>query len=152
MHRLLVVGFVSLLAHQLASAAEQNSTAALAGLAVIAAGAVVLWPRTGPSSRITEQNFVRIQPGMTLPEVMSMFGPPGDHRTGPIFGDEETLYVAPSVNEGLEWLGDHGCGLVVFDSSGCALSSSFEPSEPVELMPLATVVWRAKRQWHRWFP
>jgi hypothetical protein len=55
---------------------------ALAGLpVVVAAGAVVLWPRT--PSRITLENCNRIREGMSRAEVEAILGPPGDYRTGP---------------------------------------------------------------------
>jgi hypothetical protein len=53
----------------------------LAGLAVVvAAGAVVLWPRL--PSRITRENFDRLKKGMSRAEVEAILGPPGDCRTG----------------------------------------------------------------------
>ena len=56
---------------------------ALAGLAVaVAAGAVVLWPRTiDMSPGVTLHNFVRLKEGMTLSDVATILGPPGDHTS-----------------------------------------------------------------------
>jgi hypothetical protein len=52
---------------------------ALVGLAVVvAAGAVVLWPRP---ERIAWERFDRIHYGMTRAEVESVLGPAGDYRT-----------------------------------------------------------------------
>jgi hypothetical protein len=62
----------------------------LAGLAVLAVGVVVLWPRT---DRITRENYDRIQPGMTRAEVEAILGPPGDYRTG--LGETYGLYARP---------------------------------------------------------
>jgi hypothetical protein len=49
----------------------------LAGLAVVvAAGVAVLWPRP---ARVTPENYLRIEAGMTLAEVAAILGaPPGD--------------------------------------------------------------------------
>jgi hypothetical protein len=57
---------------------------ALAGLAVVvAAGVVVLWPRTAPE-RITRENYDRIRNGMSRAEVEAILGPPRDYSTGPL--------------------------------------------------------------------
>src|SRR5262245_23034627 len=59
---------------------RQTLLVVLAGLAVVvAAGAVVLWPR---ADRITLENYDRIRDGMTRAEVEAILGPPGDQRTG----------------------------------------------------------------------
>jgi hypothetical protein len=53
---------------------------ALAGLAVmVAAGVGALWPRP---SRVTGENFDRIEKGMSRAEIEAVLGPPGDYRTG----------------------------------------------------------------------
>ena len=68
----------------------------LAGLAVVAAGVVVLWPRP---DRITRENCDRIRPGMTRAEVEAILGPPDDYRTGrgeSDFGDDNAS----------RWVGD----------------------------------------------
>jgi hypothetical protein len=52
---------------------------ALAGLAVLVAGVVVLWPRP---ERITPEKVDRIHEGMSRAEVEAILGgPPGDYRT-----------------------------------------------------------------------
>ena len=81
----------------------------LAGLTVVvAAGAVVLWPRT--PSRITLENCNRIREGMSRAEVEAILGPPGDYRTGPGetgHGSTENMFWTPDrsldVARGMDW-------------------------------------------------
>jgi hypothetical protein len=60
---------------------------ALAVLAVlVAVGLFVLWPRL---DRITDENFNRIQEGMSRAEVEAILGPPGDCRAAPTTYDPD---------------------------------------------------------------
>jgi hypothetical protein len=61
---------------------------------------------------------------------------------GDIFNDDGLL---------IYWESDSGSIGVKLDSSGKVLVAAFEPQQPVARSPLANLLWRAKRQWHRWF-
>jgi hypothetical protein len=145
----------------------------LAVLAVVVAAGVVLWPR--PPSRITRENFDRIREGMTRAEVEAILGPPGDYRTH--FGqtadgnggehgwlpdpDEYKPAIATwrdagenpfgKFNGEATWVGDTVLVLVVIDDTGRVLET-----DTLERRRLGgtidNLLWRAKRQWLRWFP
>jgi hypothetical protein len=130
---------------------------ALAGLAVVVAvGVVVLWPR---QNRITQENFDRIREGMSLAEVEAILGPPGDYRTGPTAYEE----VGPTEEYDptrMEWWTDTLLIDIDFDETGPlerggtqrAAKAWVDPCTRVPQGPLDNLLWRAKRQWHRWFP
>jgi hypothetical protein len=126
---------------------------ALGGPAVVVvAWAVVLWPRP---NRITWDNYGRACcDGMTRPEVYAILGPPGDYRTGPVEGCESPTYRVGYI-EGRPaetWVADTtGCAFL-FDSAGRMQMSQWVSCRPVSQTPLDNLLWRAKRQWHRWFP
>jgi hypothetical protein len=142
---------------------------ALAGLAVVvAAGAVVLWQRQ--SSRITQENFDRIRDGMSRAEVEEILGSPGDYRTGPgatNLGRDVIMWVIdpdvhpypPSswskIDEGPHswgyWLGDSFQISVAIDDSGQVQEMHGFPRRTTQGV-FDNLLWRAKRQWHRWFP
>jgi hypothetical protein len=141
----------------------------LAGLAVvIAAGVVVVWPK---ASRVPTENCDRIERGMNRQEVEAILGPPGDYRSGPT---QHSLMHATWTEEGQSmpisflyldgidpptihgeaphaWLGDHGDADVYFDSAGLVTGRTFWSAQPKPLGAFDKLVWRAKRQWHRWF-
>jgi hypothetical protein len=147
----------------------------LAGPAVVlAVGAIVLWPR---EDRITQQNCDRIGEGMTRAQVVAILGPPGDYRTvqtvDPIplwyrsvpptpaeyakaAYDREHVFVLrdnyrPVPVERLDWLGDGGDIFVWVRPEGVS-SHGMRSSDKVAQTPFENFLWRAKRQWHRWFP
>src|SRR6516162_7839304 len=129
---------------------------ALAGLAVVAAaGVVVLWPS---ADRIKRENCDRIRHGMSLAEVEAVLGPPGDYRTGPTRYRPHFM-APPRLADRMasepdvdiqKWEGDSGDIQVVFSDG--ETSAEFYASEPLDQSALANLLWRAKRQWHRWFP
>jgi hypothetical protein len=142
----------------------------LAALAVlVAAGVVVLWPR---ADRITEENCGRIHEGMTPTEVEAILGPPGDYRSGPtkhpLMHATQTekgqtmpisfLYLdeieAPKIQGETtqKWLSDHGDVHVYYDSTGFVRGRTFWSAQPKPQGLLDNLLWRAQRQWHRWFP
>jgi hypothetical protein len=161
---------------------KRKPLVALAGLAAVAAGAVVLWPRSG--DRITRENFDRIREGMSRAEVEAIFGgPPGDYRTvrteneyyEPRSDPENPTHAADRLytrtvmlsRDSLrgDWLGNEGLALVFFESGRVANVSviegpwpedtyykSFQRTAKREYGPLDNFLWRLKRQWHRWFP
>jgi hypothetical protein len=132
---------------------------ALAALAVvIAAGVVVPGPSPEPSL-VTRENFDRIQVGMSRAEVEAILGPPGDYRTGPVQGVlvwdlilDGTIWHDQCTN-GSAWVGDTGWVRVEFNNGdGTVWASEFFESKRIAQHPLDNLLWRAKRQWHRWFP
>jgi hypothetical protein len=52
----------------------------------------------------------------------------------------------------LTWTVDTLEVYVAFDHTGHACMGLARERKPVGLDLLSTIVWRAKRQWHRWFP
>jgi hypothetical protein len=125
---------------------------ALVVLAVlVAAGIFVIWPRP---DQITRANLDRIKKGMRRAEVEAILGgPPGDYRNGPIIHHIEASYAAHVHTDGsLTWEGDDGFGWISFDSSGSVMDCRFHASTRKHQTLLENVLWRAKRQWHRWLP
>jgi hypothetical protein len=150
---------------------------ALVGLAVVVAvGALVMWPR---ANRVTRENYDRIQIGMSRGDVEAILGPPGDYRTGPgERGDCEVedgtveswmpdtgsyLYSTPSnwmrmpleppENQRLwaSWESDSIGISITIDDSGSVVDRGGLPRRTTQGQ-LDNLLWRAKRQWHRWFP
>jgi hypothetical protein len=129
---------------------------ALAGLAVV----VVLWPRA--SSRITEENSNRIRRGMTPSEVEAILGKAGDYRSGPTEIDVFTYW--PNAPTGTYWPNppvknppvtywESDTGQIgVWFADDRAMRAKYTPLRRVPQGPLDALLWRAKRQWHRWFP
>jgi hypothetical protein len=121
---------------------------------VSAVGVVVLWPR--PPSRITRENLHRIREGMSRAEVEAILGPPGDFSTGPaeygrhlvIEGDQSDF----CVDRDWCWATDEGGTFVEFDVHGRVRSCSFISGQRAKQTFAENLLWRAKRQWHRWFP
>jgi len=136
---------------------------ALVGLAVVAAaGAVVFWPRP---DRITLENYRRVRPGMARADVEAILGPAGDYASGPVWEFEwvgDSSYPLGFFTEHAgwghngrwgQWEGDRGTVGVYFNASGTVNFAGFVTAEPVAGQgPLANLLWRANRQWHRWFP
>jgi hypothetical protein len=135
---------------------------ALAGLAaVVAAGVVAVWPRP---TRFTRAHCDRIQVGMSRAEVEAILGGrPGDYRTGPTTGASLTeaihrlgpiTYLGPRENWAPitfdRWQGDSGNVYVNFSPDGVE-AKSFTATTKLEQRPLDNLLWRLKRQWHRWF-
>jgi hypothetical protein len=134
----------------------------VAGLAVLlAVGALVLWPR---AERITAAIFHRIQAGMSLAEVEAILGPPGDHSTVPEdygsltkftkYTQDSDTVVEESWGSGRtaeEWEFDRARVWVLFDASGKVAGAQITPVRRIECDPIDSLLWRAKRQWRRWF-
>jgi hypothetical protein len=135
---------------------QQKLLVVLAGLAVVvAAGAVWLWPRVGQHTR---ENYERIVSGMTPGDVEATLGPPGDYRTGPtqqsgptVRASLETRRERPEIlcSGGRLWYGDSATIFVEINETGDILKE-YTPCRRKGL--LDTVLWRAKRQFRRWFP
>jgi hypothetical protein len=132
---------------------------ALAGLAVIAGVVATLLRGPEPAPRLTLANFNRIKCGMSRAEVESILGPPGNYRAdksnhpSPVriftFGSQPQWQSPYPVSV---WAGEEGALTVYFDGSEKAtdglLVTDSVPPEGV----LDKLLWRAKRQWRKWFP
>jgi hypothetical protein len=130
----------------------------LAALAVVgAAETVLLWPG---ADRVTRENVGRIRKGMSRAEVYAVLGPPGDYRTAPVEynllellagGSAESAGTGYTVEEDC-WRGDAFVIGVGYGHDGRVRNHSRADALKPKPGPLATLLWRAKRQWHRWFP
>jgi hypothetical protein len=130
----------------------------LAALAVVVAvGTVLLWPR---AERVTLENHTSIRSGMTLPEVEAILGgPPGDYRTSPTqfeFGDpsfrcRRSHLRGTGVSEE-HWECDTLALLVRFSDEGTVRCVCPIPTARRAGGKFDAICWRAKRQWHYWFP
>jgi hypothetical protein len=115
---------------------------ALAGLAVV----VAVWPVSSPLTRVAIEEITN---GMTRAEVHATLGPPGDYRTGPT----TEIRVAPRKGPTPEWWKiDDAQIWVYYDQSGRVEDTLRNFTYRPEPKPLDNLLWRAKRQWHRWFP
>jgi hypothetical protein len=141
---------------------------ALAALAVVvAAGVVVLWPR---ANRVTRENFDRLRLGMTRGEVVAVLGPAGDYAatdTKPDLPSESgqvlaaplqpmpvsttSVYYYPMAPL-KRWIGDRSEIDIEFDEAGTVKSALYMPVRTIDHGPIGNLLWRLKRQWHRWFP
>jgi hypothetical protein len=117
---------------------------ALAVLAAVVAAGVVVWPRP---LRATRENYDRIQVGMSRAEVEAILGPPGDYRT--VLTQDMSRPCLQTDREA--WVVHEG-HVVVWYAHGVVSSWALFPAVAVEQTPLENLLWRAKRQWHRWFP
>jgi hypothetical protein len=152
----------------------------LAGLAVVvAAGVIVFWPREDrvtratPPSRITRENFDRICEGMSRAEVETILGPIGDYRTGHGDTDYENIGWTPDPPTNLAgtqanwcrvpgqspedarqfggWISDSFAISIAIDETGHVVGKSGSPRRMTQ-GPVDSLLWRAKRERHRWFP
>jgi hypothetical protein len=139
---------------------------ALAGLVVVvAAGAVGLRRR---ADRVTRANYDRILTGMSRADVETILGPPGDYATVPFDNgsgtklDPSDVYseVVRSFSTGDArnrdracWCGNDRVIVIAFDGpNGRVVGCSFMQPRRLNQSPLDNLLWRLKRQWHRWFP
>ena len=134
-----------------------------AGLAVlIAVGVFALWPRT---DRVTRANFDRLRIGMSRAEVEALLGPPADYTTVPLHNpwcgpddvdsavDLSNESVARAPADGLSlWATDQALVLTTYDPDDMLADPGFLPCTRLPQSALNNLLWRAKRQWHRWFP
>jgi hypothetical protein len=126
---------------------------AAVGLAVVvAAGMVVLWPRANQPDRVTEENYDRIQHGMTRTEVEAILGSPGDYTTGPTLVRYPDGRSARHSYVSDRWVTDSLVVYVSFDDSDRVWHSFTLPNLRHERGLLDSLLWRAKRLWRRWFP
>src|SRR5262245_216548 len=96
---------------------------------------------------------------MSREDVQTILGmPPGDYRTGPVqyvipwdlLGEKTTWH--DTYTNGAAWVGDTGWLRVEFNNEdGTVWASDFFESKRTAQYPLDTLLWRLRRQWHRWF-
>jgi hypothetical protein len=136
---------------------------AVAGLALLAGIATfALWPQ---SDRFSREKYEHIRVGMSLAEVEAILGPPGDYTTGPArmpsgmvidFPELEAFLArsptGPFAIDAKSWIDDHGTIELVFGNDGRVRTMEFGPHTREPLGPVDAFLWRAKRQWRRWFP
>jgi hypothetical protein len=133
----------------------------LAVLVVTAAS--VLWLRT---DRITEENFGRINPGMSRAEVEGVLGPAGDNSTQTLrfAGPTSRFFSGQPILAGalvpgfrcngrdvVQWRNDSGILTVYFDQAGRVEIKAFYHIERVEQGPFNKLLRRVKRLWREWF-
>ena len=132
---------------------------------LLADGAFMAWPRP---DRITRENFDRVTTGMSRSEVEAILGPPGDYRSGPtvpalstlqkpaylrivLWGEDDGWSFFRDGSEQRMWSLDTEDWHVFFSPSGVtgviATPTQREPQNTLE-----NLLWRAKRQWRKWFP
>jgi hypothetical protein len=128
----------------------------LAGLAVLllAVGTFALWPRP---DRITRENFDRIKAGMSLEEIEAILGPPGDYTTRATdFEDPEIVKLTSRKGRsiGPSWDTDEASIGVTFflDPPKELAAKMYHRGRIIQQSPLESLLWRAKRQWRKWFP
>jgi hypothetical protein len=138
--------------------------AAVAGLAVlVAVGVFMPWPQ---QHRITRENFERIHKGMTHADVEAILGPAGDYSSGPTrpdpdskssrwamksgFGGEDDAF--PLARTAIFWNCDELWVAVAFGPHATVTGAEPIASKRVDQGPLENLLWRAKRQWRKWFP
>jgi hypothetical protein len=126
---------------------QKRIEALAVGLLVVGIAALLLWPEPPEPDRVTQENFDRISDGMSRAEVEAILGPPGDSTSEP----PSQLY--PSLKSlGLDWDADTAWVSIGFDDSGGVVRKRFYSMSRREQGPLDNLLWRAKRQWRRWFP
>jgi hypothetical protein len=138
---------------------------------VLAVGTAVMWPRPGISSRITSENFDLIKASMPRVDVEAVLGPPGDYRTGPTLagtsGGKQVANLGANwpptsyadsghltliVGNDVVWEDDAAHVVVWFDDKGTVECGEYVSTYRQQQGPLDNLLWRAKRQWRRWFP
>ena len=144
---------------------------ALAGLAVVVTGLEALWPLP---DRITRENCGRVREGMSRAEVEAILGPPGDYRTAigvteypsdrgtswrsdPNLNDlnltwqEDVDWAQHELFKQTIWVGDTFFVQCRLDDSGYVKDIRVLRRRTTQTA-FEGLLWRAKRQWHRWFP
>jgi hypothetical protein len=107
-------------------------------------------------SRDTRENFNRIKPGMGRVEVEAILGLPGDYTTGPAseyrsLNDPIGFFSVPGTHQSV-WTTDEGKVLVGYDANDQTVDAQFKYLGIEHQGPVDNLLWRLKRQWHRWFP
>jgi hypothetical protein len=129
------------------------------------------WPfeRSTSPFRPGMEHFDRIRDGMTRDEVCAVVGPPGDYSSGPLMDAASLIacnggprdaedYRPPSTDtatgeivERVEWRTDNAIASVFFRPTGEVRDKYLSAVWRIGQSPVENLLWRAKRQWRRWF-
>jgi hypothetical protein len=122
----------------------------LVGLAVVAGGAVLLWPRP---ARITWDNYEAIRIGMARAQVEAILGPPGFYATGAVYpllnlgrrketdaeGDRwvgEMIGTLPTNAEADFWQGNGMIVYLYFDPAGVVAAKEYRETVRLQQGPI----------------
>jgi hypothetical protein len=88
---------------------------------------------------------------------VALLGPPGDYTTGPMYVPNAGFVVSPEHPELRDpsravWATDSALFVADFDRADRIEAAVFNRAERVPQGAAQNLLWRAKRQWHRWFP
>jgi hypothetical protein len=129
------------------------------------------WPleQWAPPARPGMQDFEQIRDGMTRDEVYAVVGPPGDYSSGPLMNLANFIacpagprdaddFLPPSIEtltgeivERVEWRTDNAIASVFFRPTGRVRDKYLSAVSRIGQTPVENLLWRAKRQWYRWF-
>jgi hypothetical protein len=132
--------------------------AGLVLLALLIAGAFVARPQ---SDRITQENCDRIySQHMSRAEVEAILGgPPGNYSSGPMdfpaWDPDVPPWRAPANADGsyvAVYIGSTGAISLAFYGSGNVMWAFFIEGERRPQSAFDNFLWRAERQWRKWFP
>jgi len=133
----------------------------LAGVAVVVAGGVVaLWLLEAAPSPVTHAHFEGLRVHMSRAQIRAILGAPQDCSTGPttLTRGEREWHQASGHLENIQlssvdvWLSDTAAITVFSGQDGVANAITFVPVTKTHQGLFENLLWRAKRQWHRWFP
>jgi hypothetical protein len=129
------------------------------------------WPfeQSAPPFRPGMEHFEQIRDGMTRDEVYAVVGPPGDYSSGPLmnmasifacnasprdaedFLPPSTETVTGEIVKRVEWRTDNAIASVFFRPTGEVRDKYLSTVSRIGQTPVENLLWRAKRQWRRWF-
>jgi hypothetical protein len=130
----------------------------LAGLAVLVVGVVVSvwWPWP---DRLTRDKVGRVKVGMSREDLYAIFGPAGDYRTGPVlypgYPYKDDVVMGPFEGRHYAaWMSDQAYVGVLFGEDGRVREDPlcFFGGQRTAQSPVNNLLWRAKRQWRKWYP
>jgi hypothetical protein len=108
----------------------------------------------------TPETFARLHNGMTLAEVETVLGPPGNYTTQrpryelteAIIKQLKNSYREEADRDVEFWQYNDVYLEIVFDNEGKVLNIQCNSMPTPNGGPLDNLFWRMKRQWRRWFP
>jgi hypothetical protein len=149
-----------------ARATSRRRRRRLAALAVAGVVFVVLWWVVVGFDRITQQNYTRIEQGMTFQQVSAILGSRGDHeflKWSELDQSEVVCWKKPDAKGRLPpvfrrdfWVSEKNVIGVEFDRSGGVVAKSFKarnPNRPSDWSLRTEKFWqelREKRHWRPW--
>jgi hypothetical protein len=121
------------------------------GLTLIGVGEIVLLSRP---SRVTRENFQRIQPGMKRAEVEAIFSRPPDgfdSNPVPLSADSYPIEEPSTTAYALDWMKGDDTISVGFNDTGEVTQVMFLTEVSINEGLMETLRWRLQRPW-RWLP